>query len=434
MSSRQKDLSRMTVPAERRISSRRQAALILPIIACGLLLLSAPGFPQEASWAERIRALIDKNQLDQARNLVDEWIKAFPEDLDARGWHARMQAWTNHWSEAESEYRALLARTPNDVDLMAGLADLFTWQKRHKEALTLLENACSLAPERNDCRLRLARLQQQMGLTREAAASYRAALARDKGCRDAKAGLAQLREDGRHELRIGFEAGLLNYAQDAGTLTTSLRSRWNARWSSYAAVSQFRRFGENATRLDADATLRFGAKNAVTMGGAAARDRGVIPRAEARFTYDRGFDVSVDGPIRGVEAFYQQRWVWYRSARLLALSPGAILYLPAGWEWLVQFSETRSALSAGEIDWKEGGWTRLAFPVAGRVTGHVLFGIGTESLGLVDQVREFRARTWGGGLRIRVNAGQELLGYALYQSLSRGQAETGIGMSYAYRF
>ncbi len=408
--------------------------MILSVMAFCLLLLCPRGLSQEAPWAERIRALVNRNQLDQAMSLVDEWIKAFPEDLDARGWHARIQAWTNHWSEAESEYRALLLRTPEDVDLMAGLADVLTWQKRYREALPLLQHACSLAPERNDCRLQLARLQQKMGLAREAVASYRDVLARDRESRDARAGLAQLREDARHELRIGFEAGLLNYAQDAGTLTASLRSRWSGRWSSHAAVSHFRRFGETATRFDANATLCFGSKNAVTVGGAAAHDRGVIPRSEAQFVYDRGFDVSADGPIRGIEAFYQQRWVWYRSARLLALSPGAIVYLPAGWEWLVQFSETRSSLSAGGINWKEGGWTRLVFPVAGRVTGYALFGIGTETLGLVDQMRELPARSWGGGLRIRVNSDQELHAYALYQRLSRGQAETGIGMSYAFHF
>ena len=227
---------------------------------------------------------------------------------------------------------------------------------------------------------------------------------------------------------------MLNYAQDAYTVATALQSRWNEHWSSQAEVSQFRRFGENATRIDADATLRFGSKNAITVGGAAARDAGIIPKSEARFNYDRGFNISASGPIRGVEARYQQRWVWYRDARLLVLSPEAILYFPRDWAWLVQISATRSHFSAAGIDWRPGGWTRLSVPVSSKVTGHVLFGIGTESFGLIDQIHEFSAHTWGGGFCVHLASRQEINAYARYQSRSKGQAETSIGMNYAFRF
>ncbi|HYK89094.1 MAG TPA: tetratricopeptide repeat protein [Acidobacteriota bacterium] len=420
--------------ADKKLLRRASTLLIAPVTLLLFITATAPMFSQEADWAVRVRALIGNNRLDQAMSLINEWINAYPRDLDARAWHARVQAWTNHWTEAEAEYRDILLQTPNDVDVMTGLSDVLAWQKRFREALAVLEHACNLAPERSDCRLRLARVQQQLGQTREARNSYREILARDSRSRDARAGLAQLREDGKHELRFGFEADLLNYASNASTLTTSLHSRWSRRWSSYAAVSQYRRFDENATRFDADATLQLASKNAFTVGGSAARDAGVIPKSEARFEYDKGIDVSSSGPIRGLELLYQQRWVWYQGAHLLVLSPGAILYFPNDWNWLVRLCTTRSHFSGAGSNWKQGGWTRLTFPLTRKVSGQVLFAAGTENFGVVDQIREFSARAWGGGLKIRVASGQEVLGYGQYQSRSRGQSEASIGVSYAFRF
>jgi tetratricopeptide (TPR) repeat protein len=407
------------------------------VVAVSLLLFMAPkGFPQGGAtdWGARVRALVGNNQLQQAMSLIEEWIAAYPEDLDARGWHARVLAWTNHWDSAEAEYRDLLRSSPDDVDLLAGLADLLVWQERFGEALTLLERACSLAPERSDCRLRLARVLRYLGRTGEARTRYREVLVRDKGSREAKAGLAELREEGRHELRVGFEADLLSYAEDAGAVTTSLQSRWNHRWSSNAAISQFRRFREDATRFDADATMRLDSRNALTMGGSTAHDAGVIPKSEARFELDHGQDLSKSGSVRGIEVLYQQRWVWYQDARLLVLSPGAVLYFPRDWNWLVRLAATRSHFSGATSQWKPGGWTRLSFPVSRNLAGHVLFAVGTENFGLVDEIREFSARTWGGGLRVRFAAGQEIMGYAQYQCRSSGQSETSIGINYAVRF
>jgi tetratricopeptide (TPR) repeat protein len=406
-------------------------------LAVSIMLSLVPGvFPQEAAtdWGARVKALVGNNQLDKAMGVIAEWTKAYPEDLDARSWHARVLAWSNHWSEAESEYRDLLRKTPDDVDLLAGLADLLVWQRRFDEALKLLERGCDLSPDRNDCRLRLARVLRYLGRTREAGTNYRAILARDKNSREARIGLTELREGGRHELRLGFEADLLSYEENAGAVMTSLLSHWTDHWSSYAAVSQFRRFHENATRFDADATVHFDSRNTLTVGGTASRDEGVIPKSEARFEYDHGQDISLSGPVRGIEVLYQQRWVWYEGARLLVFSPGGVLYFPRDWNWLVRFSAVRSHFSGIGSQWKPGGWTRLSFPVGRGVAGHVLFATGTENFGLVDQIREFSAHTWGGGLRIRLASGQEILGFAKYQSRSKGQSETSIGINYAIRF
>jgi YaiO family outer membrane protein len=405
-------------------------------ITLALVTMTAalPAPAQETNWASQIRTLVAANEFDKAAMLVDEWIKAYPQDLDARGWHARIQAWTRHWKEAEAEYRDLLRQTPEDVDLLSGLADLLTWQKRFKEALPLLERACSIAPDRTDCRLRLARVQDNLGLFREARSSYQSVLTQDKGSREAEAALTQLRENGRHQVQVGFDADLFNYAQDAGDATLSLHSRWNRRWSTLTAISQFKRFGQDATRCDADATMHIGSRQALTIGGAVASDAGVIPKSEARIAYDQGLGISEAGPIRSAEFMVQQRWVFYEGVHLQILSPGVILYLPKNWNWLFQFSTVRSSFSTAGNAWNQGGGTRLSFPLSRRLTGHVLFSVGAENYGTVDQIHQFSAKTWGGGIRIGLAPGQELTGYAHYQNRSGGEAVTSLGMTYAFRF
>src|SRR5437879_9470336 len=101
-------------------------------LACGLVLLFVPVtlFAQpSADWPARIKTLADSGRLDQAMAVTEEWMRAYPQDLDAKGWHARLLAWSHHWPEAETEYRALLDRSPENSDLLLDLAHLLAWQK-----------------------------------------------------------------------------------------------------------------------------------------------------------------------------------------------------------------------------------------------------------------------------------------------------------------
>jgi tetratricopeptide (TPR) repeat protein len=50
--------------------------------------------------------------------------------------------------EAEIEYRLVLDKFPNDVDVLTGLADVLLWQQKYSEALAVLEKARSAAPQR----------------------------------------------------------------------------------------------------------------------------------------------------------------------------------------------------------------------------------------------------------------------------------------------
>ena len=387
-----------------------------------------------ADWQGQIRALVSASRLEEAERVVEAWIKTHPDDLEARGWHARLLSWTNHWGEAEAEYRRLLEVFRDDTDLLAGLADVLTWQRRYGEALPWLERACRLAPERSDCQLRRARVLQSLGRARDAQEAYRRVLAKDATSAEAKAGLEQLREGGRHELRVGGDVELLNFAQNAGAVAASLRSKLHPRVSSLFAVTQQQRFGEQATRFGAESTVRLSSGDNLTTGGAVARDLGVIPRSEAYFEYGHGFQWRGNGPVRGLESLYQQRWLWYRDARVLVFSPGAILYLPKDWTWLFRASAARNRFAGSAVEWRPSGWTRLSFPLSRNVSGHLLFASGTENFGVADQIGRFSARTWGSGLKFRLAPGQEITTYGHFQSRSQGRSQTSFGVSYAIRF
>lgn len=401
------------------------------LLTAGNIALQAQSSPD---WADRIRAYVGKGHLQQAQNVVDERLQAFPGDLDARAWHARLLAWTNQWREAEVEYRELIRLSSKDVDLLAGLADVLSWQGRLEEALTYLNQACALDPERQDCRLRQARVLQRLGRSREARDAYQEVLSRDAASEEARQGLARLRGPGRFELRIGADFDKSNYAENNKAYTAALRMRLGEHLSPFASFNYYDRFGQLAKRAEGGATINLNRRDAFTFSGAAARDNGIVPRAEAQVEYGHGFLQCEEGPIRGVEVLYQQRWLWYRDARLQVSAPGVILYFPKDWNWLFRFSTTRLAFTGAGYERKPSGWTRLSFPLARGIAGTLLFAAGTENFGYFDQIRQYSARTWGGSLRVRISAGQDLLGYGQYQSRSGGQALTNFGVTYAIRF
>jgi tetratricopeptide (TPR) repeat protein len=394
------------------------------------------GLSQEsgASWSEQIRALAAANRFTEAKQVVTRWMESYPEDLDARGWNARLLSWTNHWSEAEAEYRALVKLAPEDPDLQLGLADVLNWQKRYGEALPMLEQICGSNPARQDCQLKRARTLQNLGRNREAQQAYRQVLAQDASSAEAKAGLEQSRDLARHVIRIGSDVDLLNFAQNGSAVMAGIRSRLNSRVHSAFSATQYDRFGERAMRFGAESTVRLGNSANLTMGSAAAKDQGVIPRNEAFFELGKGFQSRGLGPVRGVELTYQQRWLWYRDARVLVLTPGAVIYLPRDWTWLFRVSAARNHLTGSPVQWQPSGWTKLSFPITRHIGSHLLFGSGTENFGVLDQIGQFSARTWGSGLTFRLASGQEISTYGSYQSRSQGQSQTSFGVNYGIRF
>lgn len=419
----------------RRENCRLRSPFLLVVVAL-CLGPSTPSLSQDTgrNWSEQIRALAGANQFTEARQVVKRWMEAYPADLDARAWNARLLSWTNHWSEAEAEYRELIKMAPEDSDLQLGLADVLNWQRRHGEALPVLEQACRANPRRKDCQLKRARTLQNLGRNHEAQQAYRLILAQDAFSAEAKAGLEQLRESGRHQIRIGSNLDLFNFAENGALVTAGIRSRLNSRIHSAFSATQYERFGKRAKSFGAESTVRLGNSANLTAGGAAAQDQGIIPRSEAFFELGKGFQSRGLGPVRGVELLYQQRWLWFRDARVLAFSPGAVLYLPKDWTWLFRVSAARNHLTGSDIQWQPSGWTKLSFPITRHIGSHLLFGSGTENFGLVDQIGQFSARNWGTGLNFRLSSGQEVSMYGSFQSRSQGKSQTSFGVNYGIRF
>jgi len=123
-------------------------------------------------WHSRIRQLVQQQQLANALTIAEERLGKHPEDLEARGWRARLLAWTNCWSEAEIEYQVVLQSAPHDTDILVGLADLLSWQGRRAEAIKYLDQASVLDAGRNDVQLRRGRLLHALGLRSQAGAAY----------------------------------------------------------------------------------------------------------------------------------------------------------------------------------------------------------------------------------------------------------------------
>jgi YaiO family outer membrane protein len=373
-------------------------------------------------------------QFDRASAIVDDWIARYPDDLDARAWRARLLAWTNRWPEAESAYRDLLVLAPNDADLLSGLADVLYWQRHGEEALALLDRACAREPQRADILLRRAQVLEQLGRQGEARAAYTETLARDPASAEARKGLARLRMPGRYEFRVGSDIDHLQETGTGGAVVVSLGARWSERWTGVATLSQYRRYGESATRVGGEVARRFRGADLLAIGGAVASDQDVVPRHELQVEYGRRSRQEWKGPVRGVEATFQQRWMSYRDADVVTLTPGFVFYLPKDWIWLVRASANRVSVSGAGSEWRASGWTRLTIPLRPTFDAFVLVATGTENYGYRDQLLGFTARTAGAGVRWRLSPGQDISAHAQYQWRSNGQAQTSIGASYGTRF
>src|SRR5713101_3641965 len=284
---------------------------------------------QQADWLQHVREQVAAQQWSAALETTDRRLAAVPTDLEARGWRARLLAWSGHWQEAEAEYRSVLAAAPEDTDILSGLGQVLARQQRTEEALALLARARRLAPLRSDILMQRAQLLRALGRRDEARQELRAALALDPRNPEARAGLASPEGEPRHEFRIGTDMDFLNYTSRAQAQTASLRSRWSSRWTTLFAGDFYQRFDRSAGKFTGSVAYRLGASDALTAGGATGRDRGIIPKREAFFEYGHGFRLAKPGErgfFRGLETAYQQHWFWFADARILALTGSVLLH------------------------------------------------------------------------------------------------------------
>ena len=412
----------------------------LALYLLGSLVLSLLSFvpalaaDSNPGWSAQVQIAVKEGDLDKALALTEARIAADPSDLEARGWRARLLAWKNRHAEAALEYRFVLSQRPDDVDMLLGLADVLHWDGKDSEALAVLNQAQSLAPDRPELLVRRGRVLAALKRKAEARSNFRQALALNSADQDARLGLESLAGENRHQLRIGTDVDSFNYTDTAATETLSLSSKWNSSWATSVAFDVYQRFGQRAGKLTGTLTRNLTRSDWLTVGGAGGHDHGVIPKSEALFGYGHGLRLS-NPFIRGLEVSYDQHWYWYSTARILTVGGTALVYFPREWTWLLSIHAARSAFSAVPgHDWQPNGRTRLSFPLLRRLSGNLTFAVGSESFAEIDQTGRFAARTFGGGLRYALNNTQDITGYVAVQDRSQGRGETSAGVSYGFRF
>jgi len=384
-------------------------------------------------WQPQVRKDVENQHIDAALAIVDQRLVDAPEDLEAHGWRGRLLAWKGRWSEGEAEYRYVLNKVPNDTEILTGLSDVLLWQRKYTAALQTLDQARKISPSDPEILSRRARVLALLGRTPEARSEYQQTLLFDTQNADARTGLDSLRENTKHELRVGEDVDVFNYADAGQTQGVSLSSRWNQRWSTVFGVSTYQRFGQDAVKFLASTAFHLTARDWFTVGSAVANSQSVVPTNEALFEYGHAFRIE-NRWLRGLESSYQQHWFWYQGAHVLTLNTSQIVYLPHEWTWSLNVTGARTGFLGTPIDWTPSGWTKLGFPLQRRVTGDVFFAVGSENFAQIDQIGRFSAHTFGGGLRYQFAARQDITGYVARQDRTQGQIDTSFGLSYGIHF
>jgi tetratricopeptide (TPR) repeat protein len=412
----------------------------LTLIVCGSLFFGAAARAQqgEKAWQTEVRKYSEARDYSDALRVVDQQIALSPGDLDIRTWRAQVLIWAGRLTEAENELNEILKAEKNDPDDWMALATVYMRQGRIEEALKTADHAIELDPNRADLRATRAQMLHASGDSSDARLEFQRALVLDPGSSDARSGLSLIRGEGQQELRFGFDQDVFSFVQANRDQWVTLVSKWTPRWTTSAGGSLYQRGGVDAANFIGSVTRSQPHWGAITIGGATGHDNGVIPDTEAFFELDHGFKISEDQPIRGIEVIYGQHWYWYTLARILTTNETAIVYLPRDWTWSVELTEARSHFSDTNVDWRPSGQVRLSVPLGHwskrELTGNVFFAVGTEDFAQVDQIGSFASQTYGGGLRFRFTARQDVTAYGAFQQRTQDRAQTSFGFSYGIRF
>jgi tetratricopeptide (TPR) repeat protein len=384
-------------------------------------------------WQAQVRNEVENRHIDAALAIVEQRLAEVPDDLEAHGWRGRLLSWKGRWSEGETEFKFVLERFPNDTDILTALADVLLWQQKLTESLQTLDQARKISPSDPEILSRRARVLALLGRKQEARSEYQQTLLFDSQNADARTGMVSLRENTRHELRIGEDVDIFSYAGAGQTQGIGLGSRWNQRWSTVFGVATYQRFGQDAVKFLASTAFHLTAQDWVTVGSTVANSQSVVPTNEAFFEYGHAFRLETRW-LQGLESSYQQHWFWYQGAHVLTLNTSQIVYLPREWTWSLNVTGARTGFVGTPVDWTPSGWTKLGFPLQRRVTGNLFFAVGSENYAQIDQIGRFSAHTFGGGLRYQFAARQDLNGYVARQNRTQGQIDTSFGLSYGIHF
>ena len=387
-----------------------------------------------SDWQAEIRALLAAGKNSEALSVAERRLDQAPHDVEARGWRARALVRLNRLPEAEEEDRRVLSAAPNDADILYDLGDVLARQQRFREALEPIDRARQLDAKRADLETLLGRVLRALGRRDEARAAFRDAARLEPGSPEAKEGLRSLEGEPRHQFVIGTDIDTFNYTDSAGAFTASLRSQWRPRWLTSFSESYYDRFGGHAEKFTGSVTFKPTRRDGITAGAALAHDDNIIPKSEAFFDLDHGWTFGKRGFLRGIEATYEQRWLWFTSAHILTFTPAVIAYLPRDWIWSLNVTAARSSFPGLPVSWKPSGSTKLKFPLLPRLDGNVFFAVGSEDFSRVDQLGRFAARTWGGGLHWEFARRQDVSWYVFNQDRSQSRSQTSFGLAYGLRF
>ena len=418
----------------------RELSIMTAKVMIGISILHSSLWAQQMSlgWQDEVRKCAQRQDWNAAMAIVEEQISRNPQDMDVRAWRARVLLWSGKVTDAECEYREILAASPNDADNWIGLSTAYTREGQTERAEEALRHALILDPKRADIHATHGRALQLAKKLEEARQEFQRALDLDPTNQEAKQGLSSLKSNPKHELRLGTNADLFSFVEPNHDAGTTLTSRWTPRLRTTVAGSLYRWAGIDAQKFSASVTGTLPRWGSLEGGGATANDNGVIPRAEAFFNYDQGWKLGSEGWIRGLEGVYGQRWYWYSTARILTINQMTIFYLPRDWTWSLGLTEARSHFSGAGTEWRPSGITKLGFPIVGndirRLSGNCFFAVGTENFAQLNQIGRFSSQTYGGGLRLQFTAQQDVTGMASYQRRTQDRRETTFGFTYGIRF
>ncbi len=409
-------------------------------------LQSAAG-AQTDDWLAKVQKLVAAHDLAGAQKIVAARLAVAPNDSDALGWQAQLLAWSGHRPEAEAAYRRALQLSPRDGDFLLGLATLLYQDGRNADALKLLESALQIPPPRADVYAELGRVLAALGRRREARAAFLKSRALEPknitpADDEATAGLRDLSTESeaaaRFELDVTNETDTFNYTGAANAQSIVFIAKPNARWLFSDETDIYQRFGADAEKSLATAAHRFSGGNWLTIGAGAGNAQGIIPGAETYFEYDRGFRISDQAALRGIETTYNQHWLWYDGAHVLVLTGTVAADLARDCRWTVSTNGARSGFAGTPVAWEPSGYTRLDFSLphvhAEKFLPNLTFAVGSENFTEVDQVRAFASRTYGGGFRLGLSARQFVNLYFAWQDRNGGDSEGIYGASYGVRF
>jgi YaiO family outer membrane protein len=403
------------------------------VLTLACLFTSFSMTAQGEDWEESIRSAMLKHDLETALMIANTRLAQSPGDWEALGWHARLLSWRGDWAAAEKEYRHILEQFPDDADVLLGLADVLSWQGRYDEIEPILCRSDAAGAATAEILKRRARTLIQLHHPENAKRVYEQLAAIDPEDLEARAGSASGAEGPRYELRVANDTDFFDYTGAANAQTVLLLATWNSRWRTAFASQTFERFGELAEKFGASGTYKITPRDYLIVGSAVGNKQDVISRFEESVEFGHFLEIH-RGLMRGLETSMEQRSLWFTKSQVSILHGTAIVYLPREWTWAFSVSGARSHFDGAGSSWTPAGSSKLNFPVQQSLDANLFYAIGNENYALIDQIGQFSAQTYGGGLRVHLTTSQDISGYGAFQQRTQGRIQTSMGFNYGIRF